>query len=180
MGKRQTVNNHIENVNMEIDYNKLAKAIVKAQEMVQDAEKDSEKEHIGFWKMLYRAINGGKSNGKMTMTTFSFITQSMLTIFSIMFGVVALACGLISVEFLKEIIFGSWDLFPDKIICILIFIVSLMLTVLSGLLGIMLFGSANEITYEKDRNYVITILSAVASFSAMVVALVTLFRTRIP
>ena len=71
MGKRQTVNNHIENVSMEIDYDKLAKAIVKAQEMVKGADNDPQREKVGFWKALKVAVvDSRKSKGQMTAMTF--------------------------------------------------------------------------------------------------------------
>ncbi len=63
--KSQVINN-IENLNLEIDYDKLAQAIVKAQEKSEEKE-NKPKRKIGFWKAIGKIIlNKEDKNGKRT------------------------------------------------------------------------------------------------------------------
>lgn len=178
------VKNYIENVNMEVDYDKLAKAIVKAQETVKDADNDLQRKKIGFWKALKEAcIESRKSKGQITAMALAYFTQVILTVFSCIFAIMTLV-GILGFGFsfyyavTVALSTGNAVNVIDIVAAILVAILFLAFTILCAIFGLTLFGAANEITYEKDRNYVVAILSAMTSFSAMVVALVTLFCTK--
>ena len=62
--KPQVINN-IQELNLEIDYDKLAEAIVKAQNVAKEESQPTEK--IGFWKAVGQTIiNKEAKNGKRT------------------------------------------------------------------------------------------------------------------
>lgn len=182
MAKKSVVNNRIENVNMEIDYDKLAKALVKAQETAKNMDDVLQREKVSFWKALKIAvIDSRKSKGRMTAIALAYSTQVILTIFFCIFMIMTLVCAgvfCISLYYIGTVIVGSGNL-GKVVAAILIAILFLALTILCGIFGLALFGAANEIMYEKDRNYVVAILSAMASFSAMVISLIALFRPKV-
>lgn len=180
MAKKAIVNNHIENVNMEIDYNKLAKAIVKAQEAAKNVDDSPQREKVGFWKALKMAVTESReSKGQMTALALAYSTQVILTIFFCLFLIAALFClviGGLALYYIYTILSaGNSANMTEVAAAGLIAAFSFSLMVLCIIFGLTLFGAANEIIYEKDRNYVVAILSAMASFSAMVISLVALF-----
>ncbi len=184
MGRGRTVNNHIENVSMEIDYDKLAKAIVKAQEMVKGADNDPQREKVGFWKALKVAVvDSRKSKGQMTAMPFASFAQVILTVFSCIFAMMTLFGVFGFLSYLYDIVTaalnnGNSVNVIDIVVAIFAVILFLIITMLCAVFGLALFGAANEIAYEKDRNYVVAILSAMTSFSAMAISLVALLSSR--
>lgn len=181
MAKKTVVNSRIENMNMEIDYDKLAKAIVKAQEAAKNMDDSPQRDKVSFWKALKIAvIESRKSKGRMTAIAFTYLAQIILTTFFMLFITIA---GLSGIGIFISLYYGAKLLglsnlgsIANVVVNILMAILSFLLMSLSGAFGLALFGAANEIAYEKDRNYVVAILSAIASFSAMVISLVALFR----
>ena len=149
--KPQVINN-IGEMNLEIDYDKLAEAIVKAQE---------KSENIANRKKKFT------SGAFATLITFAFYALSI-------FG------WIISVA-IPVSIYNMWSAFKwDSIangvgsVAIIIFMLGLMAVLV--LYSILLWKSAKEIETEKDRNYIISVFSGIVSFVALIVALVALFK----
>ena len=149
--KPQVVNN-IQELNLEIDYDKLAEAIVKANSQL-DAEANKSK--------------------KFTSGMFSVSVFVILRVIALLGWIIAFALLIGSINTFIEM---SWNDFSTISGNIFQIIYSITITVLLVLYPLMLWKSAKEIETEKDRNYIISVFSGIVSFAALIVALVALFK----
>ena len=149
--KPQVINN-IQELNLEIDYDKLAEAIVKANSQL-DAEANQSK--------------------KFTSGMFSMSVFVILRVIALLGWIIAFALLLGSINTVIEM---SWNDFSTISGNIFQIIYSITITVLLVLYPLMLWKSAREIEKEKDRNYIISVFSGIVSFAALIVALVALFK----
>ncbi|MGN0536186.1 MAG: hypothetical protein ACI4IR_09330 [Eubacterium sp.] len=182
----------------EIDYDKLAEAIVKAQEKAdketikqavidahneietqkskEEFENSNSQKNENFRKVIWEILrNKRDTGGKFTAGLFSFLVSLILKIFAVVCLIsslvtiaVTIKCGIITI-----IESGS--------------IVSTVQTVLTGLFIIVLcvaiilfmiivWGASNEIDREQDKNYVVSVFSGIVSLSALVVAVIALVK----
>lgn len=141
-----TVVNNIESVNMEIDYDKLAEAIVKAQ------EKANEKYSVSreLMKFVITPIF-------WILTVFSGVLS--ITFFAFLF---ASAKDLLSNE--------NWV--AGGLSLLFVFFVALFTLILTVFLGL----TAKEIDEENDRNYIASIFSNIVAIVALIVALIALIK----
>lgn len=155
MAKKRDKNpvvNHIQSVNMDIDYDKLAEAIVKAQEKAEDT-----------------------ATGKKRYTLGTFATPLIIAFYGLSI------LGWIFVLATPFAVYQSWNAFSwssvtecISSIIVLLFVLGIVVTV--ALYSILLWKSAKEVEAETDRNYVISMFSGVVSFAALIVALVALVK----
>ena len=159
--KPQVINN-IQELNLEIDYDKLAEAIVKAQEKSDTKESTSK---IGFWQKVWCVITNKNDDSTVSLT------DSLAGLMSFFFNAV------------------SWLLFILGLLCIGVSVVVIVqktalqylatyivMAFLLPLLSLIMRGIANEIGREEDKNYIISAFSGIVSFVALIVALVALFK----
>lgn len=149
--KPQVVNN-IQELNLEIDYDKLAEAIVKAQGKTEDEANKNKKFTSGTFA---------------TLITFAFYTLSI-------FGWVIIAAIPFFVYNMRSAF--KWDTFANSFDSVATIIFAFVLMAVLVLYSILLWKSAKEFTVEKDRNYIISVFSGIVSFAALIVALVALFK----
>jgi hypothetical protein len=149
--KPQVVNN-IQELNLEIDYDKLAEAIVKANSQL-DTEANKSK--------------------KFTSGMFSTSVFVILRVIALLGWIIAFALLIGSINTFIEM---SWNDFSTISGNIFQIIYSITITVLLVLYPLMLWKSSKEIETEKDRNYIISVFSGIVSFAALIVALVALFK----
>lgn len=166
--KRRTIIYNDNSVHNEIDYEKLAKAIIEANRKKDDEPSDGSDEEIGFWKGVWYIItNKKKTNGTLISGTFSLILSYLFLILAI-FIIFILIISLIAIAnvFMQVDIWGK----------IILVVISLMLLVSLPTFALLLKGMSNEIGEEKDRNYVITVFFGIVSLAALVVSLVSLLK----
>ena len=145
---KQPTNKNNKN-NIEIDYDKLAEAMIKAQEKV----------------------NSEQSIVSKTFSLISGIFLKLLSIFGMMAGA-SLIIGLFCYT-IQEMVWTSFSVVVSNVfMAIMIVLVALILILFSR----MLFNSAKAIETEKNKQFVIAIFSGVASFAAVLVALVALIK----
>lgn len=151
MAKKQpkTVINNIDSVNIEIDYDKLAEAIVKANEEVENKKQKSSK----------------------------VLTSSMAMLLSLLFAILGVVIGFFTVAVIYSYILlfptiNQITLGRGKIVSLHILICLLILAM--SVTVIIMMVSAVEIYREKDRNFIMGAFSGVVGFAALVVALITL------
>ena len=149
--KPQVVNN-IQELNLEIDYDKLAESIVKANSKL-DAEANKSK--------------------KFTSGMFSISVFVILRVIALLGWIIAFALLIGSINTFIEM---SWNDFSTISGNIFQIIYSITITVLLVLYPLMLWKAAKEIETEKDRNYIISVFSGIVSIAALIVALVALFK----
>ena len=164
--KPQVINN-IQELNLEIDYDKLAEAIVKAKQIEEEKarEKKIKTTKTSFWHKVWCVIINKTDDSTVSLT------DSLAGLMSFFFNAVA------------------WILFITGLLCFaMIFVVIvqatnfqylfsyIILAVLFPMLSLIMRGIANEIGREKDKNYIIAAFSGIVSFVALIVALIALFK----
>ena len=148
--KPQVINN-IQELNLEIDYDKLADAMVKAQE---------------------KTITDANQSKKFTSGMFSMSAFVILRLAASLGAIISLIIALSCFEMFKAFAWSNFGLVIKNIIQI---ITQISLVLLSAFYSILLWKSAKEIETEKDLNYIIAVFSGIVSFAALIVALIALF-----
>ena len=185
---------HIEELEIDnkvdIDYDKLAEAIVNASKLCKDAVRDAvfdgilqanshinpsvpaEKE-VGFWKKVWWIMRGkGSTDGRYSSGLFASLLEMVfngLALLSIVLCMVIILCVIytaIHSEWMEVSIFAN----------IIAIIVGGAYSALCAVFALLFRGAANDMKLEKDRNYIIALFSAVVSFAALIVALVALVK----
>lgn len=161
--KKIIINN---NVN-EIDYDKLADAIVKAQNIVKEENQPTEK--IGFWKAVGQTIiNKEAKNGKRTAILLAEIMNAIFNSMAVIAILFVVGIIVVSVQNL------NWSVDVLQIVAQLFIIAGF---VIASLATSLIFRAiANEIGAETDRSYITTLFFGFTSLASLVVALIALFK----
>ena len=146
-GKATKTVTTIDNVNMNIDYDRLAEAIVKAEHKANDVKSYTSNTFAALSGMIFRIV-----------ASVGFIVSIA--------GIIGGGASLFQYDW------GNANLLIMIPAIILVLLVLLLLLVFSFLL----FKSAKEIEGEKDRQFVVAVFSAIVSFTALIVALVALYK----
>lgn len=153
--KTQVINN-IGKVNVDIDCDKLADAIVRAQKK---AEQQTE---ISI------------TDAKMTTGFFAFIANLffngagwMTAILSVLLGVAIWIVGV------KDL---NWQGTSNFILNTFVLLVITAVLVVSLLVSIMMIGAAKEVKQSRDKNFVVSVFSSLTGLVALIVALIALFK----
>ena len=165
-------------INNTIDYDKLAQAIVKANAISESSkEKESKpEEKVTLKKFLTTVrdiiVNKKQSNGEITSGLFSVVICSFFNTIAV------LGAGLAIIMFIGLIITAIK--FPWSINTVFNNIFGIVLAIIFlaiiAMLSLFFRASANEMAVEKDRNYIVSVFSAVICFVALIVSLVALFK----
>lgn len=164
--KPQVINN-IQEINLEIDYDKLAEAIVKAQEKTTASSESKSK--IGFWKTFWLIIrNKEPKNGEKTAYLLAEVMANIFNIFAV--------CGVL---FFLLVVYSSifqinWNVEAFQFVFQIVILILLSGMTLS--MSLLFRAIANEIKAEKDRNYITTLFSGFVGFASLIVAVVALFK----
>lgn len=149
--KPQVINN-IGEINLEIDYDKLAQAMIKAQEKSENEDNDEKR----------------------------FMSRTLVMLIAMFFRFVAfvgLMFLLISPFRIANMV-GSfvWNEFVVIVINVLKIGVEIGVVFALAAYSHISFKLAKEIETEKDRNYIVSVFSGIVSLAALIVALVALFK----
>ena len=135
---------------LDINYDKLAETMIKAQEKA-NKEKSTVSDMFAM------------------LTGVCFRIMSIVGIpFSILLAVSTIMIGINQMTWIS----GAWSIVSNCMLLVLLFL----LAVVAFLFSLLLYRSAKEIEKEKDRQFVIAVFSGVTSFAAVVVALVALLN----
>ena len=150
--KAQIINN-IGELNLEIDYDKLAEAIVKARnesDKQQTERKSFVSNSFAFWIALF----------------FRLVP---------VFGIAVCGIGVFSIiNYAVNI--AVWNTINNIISNVLALVVMSVLLISLGAYCIIMWKAAKEIEREKDKNFIVSVFSGIVSFAALIVALVALFK----
>lgn len=181
MSKRKSNihNVNIQNLNMEIDYDKLAEAIVKAEkkaEEIDELPKTTEK--VSMWalfKAIFKIIFCKAETHGLTNSFFSAVTSFCFKLFGyvgcisslLMFGIALYNVFMIdwSITILKSSFYEY-----------IVYFIIAGLSAIFFIFSVMMIGASREVEKEKDKNYVVAIFSGIVSFAALVVALVAMMK----
>lgn len=180
MGKKQKSSKAIVNatqskIDVNIDYDKLAAAIVMAMEKAKKRPKDNPKDKPSFRKTLKHI---GKALLGKVDTEDRMTAGAMAHILTIIFYTLAALCfiGVISVVIiLTDTIQGmgwqSAEVIYHNIISIVAHVILALFLIL---FIIMLIISTHEMEKTEDKHFVAAVFSGVVSFAALVVSLIAL------
>ena len=162
---------------MEIDYDKLAEAIVKANNK-QNTELTKQEEELNLSaKEKFRILRKGiiqiikcknKTENALTTGFFAMLVSFLFRAVAIfgVFAFVALISGLI--DTCSGMTWAGLQFIPN--------IFTILTTILIGvailMYSLVIWGSATEIENEKDKNYIISVFSGIVTFVALIVALI--------
>lgn len=144
----QTVVNNIESVNVDIDYDKLAEAIVEAQ------QKANEKYSVSSEMM------------KLVIVPVLWILAAVCLFTGIAFFAILVKEASALTEILKN----------QEYIRVLIILVEFFVSMFSIALAFFSGFSAKEMDEEKDRQYVASVFSNIVALVALIVALIALVK----
>lgn len=176
--KRNTVVNNIDTVNVEIDYDKLAQAIVKANKLVgnkdvSDEEKDPQKK-LNLFKAIVQILKGDQDkNGRLLSNSFVLL----LTLFFKTMAVAGFLFSLVTigiyVYYLTE---ASWSAFSSIVSNIFLLIPVFSVSYCIFLYSVLMWGAGNDIKKEKDKNYIISVFSGITGLAALIVSFIALMK----
>lgn len=173
-------------VRIEIDYDKLAESIAKAQEIVKEKEQIKEKEFqeleekekkIGFWKAIkfFRKLHKGEidTKGEATPMVMPMFTSLMAKFFSTIFELVSILLFIGVVLFaILEMSWGLNQIIPNVAELLIVLFVDSILFVISFMMRVV----GNDIEKTKDKHYVLSVFSALAGFGALIVSIIALIK----
>ena len=177
--RRSTIIKNIESINMEIDYDKLAEAIAKANNK-QNTKIKKQEEEINFsTKEKFRIFKKGivqiitcKNKTESALTTgFFAILVSFLFRALALFGVFAFAALIIGLfDTCRGMTWAGLQFLPNIFTILTTILIGIALLIYS----LIIWGSATEIENEKDKNYIISVFSGIVTFVALIVAFIAL------
>lgn len=163
----------VNNVKVNIDYDKLAEAIVRAEERAKEKAENVPQEKKSFFSAVGRIIKGEKSeNGKYLSASFALFCASLfrtIAFVGFLFIAVLIIAGIESTKLFE---WKGWQI-AYHIGYYLFFLISIVATFLYSIL---MLGAANDIEKEKDKSIVIAVFSSIVSVVALVVAIMTLIK----
>ena len=161
------------NVTVEIDYEKLADAIVKAQRRAEEKPLEAEEQQKRKFRKAVRMIlcNKKYTNDRMTMGLMAIPLELSFRVLAVI-GWLAFGCMVVGV---KQII-TMFSIQEQCLAQIVVIAFSIGAAVLLFLLSLLLWGAANEMGRTNDKNFVAAIFSSLVGFVALILALIALER----
>lgn len=141
----------------EIDYDKLAEAIIKAQIVIE--QKKAEEKAIESYSSVNKSI-----------TSLTFFIMKAIELLGYLFS------GLLAYSTYKFIKAAEWADVSAIIGNIITIIFMAVICVMVGLFSYKLEHAADEIKQEKDKYYIVSIFSGLVGFVALVIAVIALLK----
>lgn len=174
----QTVVNNIDSVNLDIDCDKLARALVKAQEQAKEYQYNEEqkpqtkitiKEYIKAIGLILRNKNDTKGN--LTASIFALLISLTFRIIAFTGFSVSVTGIIVAVKcVLHGLDVGNMALWIISAIGLII------LSVFVFLYSVIIWGASNEVEKDKDKNYIVSVFSGLVSFAALIIAVIALVK----
>ena len=138
-------------INPEINYERLAEAITKAQQL-SDENRSS-----------------------------MYLTKTFALMISLLFRAISIIAAPLSIMFGIWVYYEIISMLPStgvmaNIVLLISFMVPLVVSFILGLFAVLFWRAATEIKNEKDKNYVVSVFSGLISYAALIVAIVALLK----
>lgn len=169
-------------IEIEIDYDKLAQAIVKANRLAEKAEQvqgQSEKKgntFVRFWKAVWKLLTGKyKVEGEYWITSvFSVILSAIFFIV----GWLGIICsiGVFAYFFYYAIKVMTWTEAGNIFQNIVSLIFELVIVFIAFLMSLMMIGAEREARKSKDKNFIVGAFSGMVSLVALIVSFIALVK----
>lgn len=176
--KRKKINSEVNHQELQTTFEiAQEKSTEEIKELEAQAEKEEKQGKIKFWELIkiFRKFCRGEidTEGNMTPIIMSSFTSFLAGIFSLIFKITSLVLflGIIAVAIVEM----NWVLseLPSNITKILFaIIISGILLLLSTMLKII----EKDIEKSKDKNYVLSVFSALLGFGALIIAILALVK----
>ncbi len=165
-------------INNEIDYDKLAEAIVKAQRKAEEfdfeeIETETKVTFVDIVKAVYLLLFNKSETRGLTNDIFAMLTSLLFKGIGTL-GVVFSPIIIIACLYFAYDLDWTFDVVLNNLIYLFAYTLIAGFAGLIFMFSVMLIGASREIQKEKDKNYIIAIFSGVVSFAALVVALIAL------
>lgn len=188
--QQSKLHNYTENINVEIDYDKLAKAIVSAQNQVDEdkaKEQDKQKEErLKEWHKIVHYKECSENSGKIKM--FLYNIRNVVCAFYVLITFKRENAKNDSITFslfqsVTSILFSAieWLFYMITVSIVLVIIknnkpVWLIYGLVSFIFARIFRAASFEIDNMKDRQYLIAIFSSITSFLALIITIIALFK----
>ena len=170
-GKQTTIYN-INQLNLEIDYDKLAEAIVKAQEKAK-VKDNKPTEKVKFFTAIWKILKGESSkDGRFLSEPYKLIIGSIYRTIAIVGFILLILFDVAFVMEFTKLSWQGWQIGVNIIAAIIILAASVSLF----LYMLIFWGAANDLKHEDNKEYVINVFSGLVSVAALVVAIIALFK----
>lgn len=174
--------NEKQKIKLEIDYDKLAQAIVKANRLAEKTEHEqAEGERKGnafarFWKNVGKLLTG-----KYKVEGEHWITVVFSVILSAIFFVVGWLGFICSISMfgyffyyaIKVLTWTGAEVIAQNIFSLMLELVIIFLTFL---ISLMMIGAGREAQKSKDKNFIVGAFSGMVSLVALIVSLIALVK----
>lgn len=163
-------------INNEIDYDKLAETIVKAQNHAKEEQCNQENKTKITIRDYIKAIvsilrNNGNTQGNLTVSIFVLLISMTFKFISITGFFVSLMGIVIAIKcILHGLDVGNIALW------IISAIILIVLSVIVFLYSVIIWGASHEAEKEKDKNYIVSVFSGIVSFAALIIAIIALVK----
>lgn len=169
---KNNVAQQIQITSINIDYDKLAEAIVVANMRLNEHPVKVSRNKIGFWKSIWLILLGKKkTEDKLTVGLLSIplvILFKTVCIIGIVAAIVLLIFDVIKIWDMK------WTEFLIIVKNIFSFVGYGFISFGVALFSVIIWGAANEIDRSEDKNFVVAVFSGIVSLVALIVAFVAL------
>ncbi|MBR7021363.1 MAG: hypothetical protein IKI15_09950 [Lachnospiraceae bacterium] len=139
-------------IQQEIDYDKLAEAMIRAYEKVK------------------------KESRRKNDSTSSVLSSFAVLIFVVYGVILAVTVIAVVIAAFKQVREMNWVNVSQIASNIIVVVIALLIAVTTAIMSYFSFRAAGEVSVEEDRSYVAAVVSALASMAALIVALVALLK----
>lgn len=150
----------------------VCNGIIAAQKPANSSKINNQK--TSFWKAAWGMIKGERQGDENYTARFmAEILSAGLNLLALI-GVITVAVGIIATVHIAVTTL-NWkgeEIYTNvvAILCVLFCIV------IVALYSLIFRGAANDIRFEKDRNYIVAVFSGIVSFVALIISVIALYR----
>lgn len=159
---------------LNIDYDKLATAIVKAEKRAKESqESEAKAKRLPLIKALRSLWKGESSDGRSLTAPFAMVLSFMFKGLSVLLAVFLIALWVVT--FSNPEIVRIWSA-RGASFAILYFVVLITITIVLGIFWVVLHGASAASMIEKEPDNILGAFSGMVSFVSLVIALIALLR----
>ncbi len=173
---KQILSSIHESNSLEIDYEKLADALIKAEKKASEMKslkEESPKEKRSVFKAIWSILKGEKSeDGRYLSAPYIFIIVILYRIIAIAGLVMLIPYTITSFNYIASLHWSNDVLLTN----IVILFILLLVFVIVFLYMVLFWGAANDMENEKDKDYVMNVFTGMVSIAALVISIITISR----
>ena len=149
----------------------VCNGIIAAQKPANSSKINNQK--TGFWKAAWGTIKGERQgDGNYTARFMAEILSAGLNLLALMGAITCVVGIVVIIQTAVKMNWNEAEIYTN-IAAILCVLVCLIIVVLYSLI---FRGAANDIRFEKDRNYIVAVFSGIVSFVALIISIIALYR----